>query len=94
MEVHCTCTCTYIHVHVESVCIGMEVWVCVYWYGGMGLCVLVRRYGSVCIGTEVWVCVYWYRDVGLELFGCHIISPVRVQSRVVKGILSLITKER
>ncbi|CAI8003654.1 Cullin-4A [Geodia barretti] len=33
-------------------------------------------------------------DMGLDLFGCHIISPARVQNRVVKGILSLITKER
>ena len=32
--------------------------------------------------------------MGLDLFGCHIISPARVQNRVVKGILSLITKER
>ena len=38
--------------------------------------------------------VYWNRDMGLELFGCHIIAPVRVQNRVVQGILSLITKER
>ena len=40
------------------------------------------------------LCVYWNRDMGLDLFGCHIISPARVQNRVVKGILSLITKER
>jgi cullin-4 len=33
-------------------------------------------------------------DMGLELFGCHIIAPDRVQNRVVKGTLSLITKER
>ena len=38
--------------------------------------------------------VYWNRDMGLELFGCHIIAPTRVQGRVVRGILSLITKER
>ena len=40
------------------------------------------------------LCVYSNRDMGLDLFGCHIISPARVQNRVVKGILSLITKER
>ena len=55
---------------------------------GIG-CVLVLEYG-----VWVWNCVYWYRDMGLELFGSHIITPVRVQSRVVKGILSLISKER
>ena len=40
------------------------------------------------------VCAYWNRDMGLELFGCHIIAPPRVQNRVVKGVLSLVMKER
>ena len=42
----------------------------------------------------VCVCVYWNRDMGLDLFGSHIITPARVQNRVVKGLLSLITNER
>lgn len=35
-----------------------------------------------------------HRDMSLELFGCHVMSPARVQTRVVTGILSLISKER
>lgn len=38
--------------------------------------------------------VCMYRDLGLELFGSMIVSQTRIQTRVVKGVLALIHRER
>ena len=47
------------------VCMGMCVWVCVYGYVCMGMCVWVCVYGYVCMGMCVWVCVHGYVCMGV-----------------------------